>query len=232
MIPRARKARRQLVTCALACTLLLASAVSAETLYVTDQYDFNLRSGESTRHKIIRTLPSGTPLEIVGVNEQTGYARVRTEDGKTGYILTRYLQQEPAARGQLADMAARLQELQQAPDKLAARLSELQDQHDTLLTRYKALERIKEQLQQELAEVRHASANAVRINEERQQLQDRVGELTLQLDALRQRNLELENHRDQRWFLIGAGVVVGGMLLGLLLPNLRLGRRRSAWGSF
>jgi SH3 domain protein len=84
----------------LCATLVSASPAFAETQYVTDQYDFNLRAGQSNRYKIIRTLPSGTPLEIIRVDSKTGYAQVRTEDGTTGYILTRYLQQEPAARNQ------------------------------------------------------------------------------------------------------------------------------------
>ena len=215
----------------LAATLPIAIAVQAETQYVTDQYDFNLRAGESTRYKITKTLPSGTPLEILGVNAKSGYAHVRTEDGETGYILTRYLQEGPAARGQLAAMRSQLQELQQAPDQLAAKLSALQQAQQTLTTRYKVLERNKEQLERQLAEVRHASANAVRINEERQRLQDQVVELMEAVSDLEHRNLELANHRDQRWFLIGAGVVGGGILLGLILPNLRLRRRRSSWGS-
>jgi SH3 domain protein len=215
----------------LCATLIFAPPARAETQYVTDQYDFNLRAGQSNRYKILRTLPSGTPLEIIGVDSKTGYARVRTEDGTTGYILTRYLQREPAARNQIATMSARLEELQQAPDQLAAKLDELRKANQRLSADYQALERAKEKLEQELAGIRHASKNAVRINEERQQLQAQVAALTEQLNDLQLRTRELANHRDQRWFMIGAGVVIGGILIGLILPNLRLRRRRSSWGS-
>ncbi|MGB5833430.1 MAG: TIGR04211 family SH3 domain-containing protein [Thiohalocapsa sp.] len=208
-----------------------ATPARAETRYVTDQYDFNLRAGESNRYKIIRTLPSGTPLEIIAINKKNNYAHVRTDDGKTGYILTRYLQPEAAARSQIADMKGRLEELQQAPDKLASRLSKLQQDYENLRAGYETLDRNKETLEQELAEVRHASANAVRINQERQQLQGQVAGLTEQIGDLEHRNRELANHRDQRWFMIGAGVVAGGILIGLILPNLRLRRRRNSWGS-
>jgi SH3 domain protein len=222
---------RRLPALLLAAMLPVVVTAQAETQYVTDQYDFNLRAGESTRYKITSTLPSGTPLEILSVNAKSGYAHVRTKDGETGYILTRYLQKEPAARGQLAAMRTRLQELQQAPDQLAAKLSALQQSQQTLIANYNILERNKEQLERELAEVRHASANAVRINQERQRLQDQVAELMETVSDLEHSNLELANHREQRWFLIGAGVVGGGILLGLILPNLRLRRRRSSWES-
>jgi len=210
---------------------LLAPAVGAETRYVTDQYDFNLRSGESTRYKILRTLPSGTPLEVLGINTDSGYAKVRTSDGLTGYMLVRYLQEEPGAREQLEAMQQRLTELQQTPDKLAARLGELQREYEALKQENAALISEKEQVERALAEIRHASANVMRINQERKQLQDQVATLVMQVDGLEQRNLELTNRNKQDWFLIGAGVVVAGILIGLILPNLRMKRRRSTWGS-
>jgi SH3 domain protein len=228
--PRAIAVSR-LLPLLLASLAVLTTAANADTQYVTDQYDFNLRSGEGTKYKIIRALPSGTPLEILSVNKTSGYAHVRTEDGKTGYILTRYLQAEPAARSQLADMRSQLEALQQEPDALAARLGKLQQAHEALTAKHDRLQRDNERLEQELAEVRHASANAIRINEERQRLQDQVAELVLQVDNLEHQTMELSNHRDQRWFLIGAGVVAGGIIIGLILPNLRLRPRRREWGS-
>ncbi|MFW5724720.1 MAG: TIGR04211 family SH3 domain-containing protein, partial [Halochromatium sp.] len=83
----------------------------------------------------------------------------------------------------------------------------------------------------ELAEIRNAANNAIQIARERRQLQEQVSNLLLKVDQLEHRNLELSNQSRQQWFLIGAGVVVGGILIGLLLPNLRLRRRRSSWSS-
>lgn len=217
---------------ALATWLLVATLpVAADTQYVTDMNEFHLRAGESTKFKILRTVQSGTALEVMGVDASTGYAKVRTEDGLTGYILSRYLQTEPAARAQLVQMGARLEELQQAPDQLAARLGALQAEHTALTEEHRVAVRDKERAEQDLAEVRHAAANVVRIDAERKQLQDQVAALLIETDALKQQNLELNNQDRQRWFLIGAGVIVGGVLLGLLLPHLRIRRRRSAWGA-
>jgi SH3 domain protein len=210
---------------------ITAPGLAQETRYVTDQYEFNLRSGESTRYKILRQLPSGTPLTVLSVNQDSGYARVRTRDGLTGYMLLRYLQDQPAARSEIEAMRRRLAELQQAPDKLAARLSALQTAHEELQAEAAALERQKQDLEAEVAEIRHAASNAIEIDRERRQLQERVSNLLLQVDQLEHRNLELSNQTKQQWFLIGAAVLAGGILLGLLLPNLRLRRRRSSWRS-
>ena len=220
-----------------ALPLLVAAALSAplaalaETQYVTDQLDVTLRAGESTRYKIIRMLKSGTPLEVLGVNKATKYARVRTEDGTTGFVLLEQLQEEPAARDQLVSLKERLAELEQNPDTLTAQLSRLQAAHTDLEQRYAELERVKQQREQELATIKHASANVLDITNDRERLRLQVAELTRERADLEQANRELTNQTTQRWFLIGAGVLGGGILLGLILPHLRLRRRRSSWGS-
>ena len=203
----------------------------AETRYVTDKSQIMMRRGESTKHKIVRTLPSGEAVEELQTNEKTGYSRIRTEDGTTGFVLTRQLQDEPVARERIAALEARLAELQQAPDQLAAKLAELQSAHDALTVGHQELEREKERLEQELAAIKHASANVVRITEERSDLRKRVANLTRQTADLQQENLDLKNQTNQRWFLIGAGAVAGGILIGLILPHLRFRRRKSSWGS-
>ncbi len=204
---------------------------SAETRYVTDQLDVTLRAGESIRYKIIRMLRSGTPLEVLDVNKTTKYARVRTEDGTTGFVLLEQLQDEPAARDRLAEMERRMAELQQEPEALTARLAKLQAEHAELQREFATVEREKQQREQELATIRHASANVLDITNERERLRLQVAELTRVRADLEQENRELENQTTQRWFMIGAGVLGGGVILGLVLPHLRLRRRRSAWGS-
>ena len=203
----------------------------AETRYVTDTFAITMRTGESTRHKIVRMLESGTPVEVLASNSDTGYAKIRTEDGATGFVLERHLIEEPVARDRIVALEARLRELQQAPDQLAARLAELQRVHAELEDRHRGLLRDKSRLEEELATIRHASANVVQITRERSELRQSVAELTRQVAELQQANQDLGNRTNQRWFLIGAGVVAGGILIGLILPNLRFRRRRSSWGS-
>lgn len=220
---------------ALTFILCAASAfpvtVLGETRYVTDRLEVTLRAGESTRYKILRMLPSGTPLEVLGVNKSTNYARVRIQDGTVGFVLVQELQGEPAARTRLADLESRLEVLRQRPDALTAELANLQEAHGELKERYTTLEREKQQREQELATIRHASANVLDITSDRERLRLQVAELTRARADLEQENRDLKNQTNQRWFLIGGGVLAGGVLMGLLLPHLRLGRRKSTWGS-
>jgi len=211
--------------------LLLLTNVQAETLFVTDQFKVMVRSGEGTSHKIIRMLSSGTPVELIRSNPDTGYSEVRLANSNIGYILTRQLMNSPSAREQLAEAKAKVSALTAEPGRLTTQLSDLQNQHKALTQEYSSLQREKRSIERELAVIKRTAANAVKIAEERNQLSDQVEGLEAQLSNLRLENQSLSKQSTQKWFMIGAGVTVTGILIGLILPHLRLRRRKDNWGS-
>ncbi|NCC28632.1 MAG: TIGR04211 family SH3 domain-containing protein [Gammaproteobacteria bacterium] len=225
--------RRFLLLCV--CVLSIQAAwtptACAAARYVTDALEVTLRTGESNRYRMIRMLPSGTPVEVLGVNKATEYARVRTEDGTVGYLLERELQDEPAARNRVLELEQRLVELQGEPNTLAARLAALQTAYDRLDADFRTLQRDKVRLEQELATIRHASTNILEITGDRERLRIQVSELTREHADLEQANRDLGNRTNQRWFMIGAGVILLGVLIGLVLPHVTFRRRRGSWGS-
>jgi len=211
--------------------LLGFGLLQAESRYVTDQFKITLRSGESSTHKILRMLPSGYKLQLISSNPQTGYSQVRTEDGKSGYVLTRQLLNIPVARDRLAIAESRLKELLQEPEKLSAKLAAVQNKLQTLQNSHDTLSREKEKLDKELETIRRTASDAIRISNERNELRKLVAQLTHQVEELKQENRELSNNSNQKWFMIGAGIIILGIVIGLILPHLRFQRRKNSWGS-
>lgn len=211
--------------------LVTGLAVQAQTLYVTDEFKVTMRSGESAKHRVVQMIKSGTPVTVLGVNKETGYTEVRTSSGKTGYILSRQLLNEPVAREQLASLQARIQMLESAPGELSSKLAKLSKDYETLNQEHKSVVKEKDALKQELEELRRVSANAVEISRERTTLRKQVATMSHDVEDQRQEIRELKNSAIQRWFIIGAGVLLGGILLGLILPHLRIRKRKDSWGS-
>ncbi len=210
--------------------LVICGGLHAESRYVTDQFKITMRSGASTSHKILHMLPSGSKVDVVRSDAGSGYTQVRVS-GELGYVLSRHLMKNPSARAQLAGMQARLRELQEAPGQLSSKLTALQREHDALQTAHAELREIKQQLERELEGIRRTSADAVRINNERNELRKNVASMTRERENLKQENRDLANQSTQQWFLIGAGVIILGIIIGLILPHLRFQRRKSSWGS-
>jgi SH3 domain protein len=203
----------------------------AKTAYVTDELKITLRTGESATHRIVRMLPTGERLEVLSTDPKTGYSKVRTAGGTEGYVLTRQLLDQPVARDRLAAAEAEVKALKAAPGELSSRLAKLIEEHDALKKAHQELQQAKTLVDQEFAALQRTASNAVRIANERNELRKQVASLTREVEDVKQQNRELENKTAQNWFLIGAGVVVGGIILGLILPHLRVRRRKSSWGS-
>ena len=101
----------------LIAALLIASASSfAQDAYVTDKFTVAVRSGEAADYRILRMLRTGTKVEVISQNRETGYSKIRFNNGKEGFVLTRQLLDEPTARDRLADL-----EKEMAPSVPAAR---------------------------------------------------------------------------------------------------------------
>jgi SH3 domain protein len=214
--------------------ILLITAASAcwaePARYVTDRFEVTLRTGQSTQHSISRMLTSGTRVELLEVNEQSGYARVRTPDGTEGWVLKRYLMEIPSARERLATAEQKLATLELDNQRLQERNTGLEAQRQTMEKQEQQLETENRQIKQDLTEIRRAAADPLAIDKQNKELQTRVLLLEQELDTLRHENATLREQNARDWFLAGAGVVFVGILLGLFLPKLRW-RRRSGWDS-
>jgi SH3 domain protein len=206
--------------------------VFAKTAYISDQLKITMRSGESTTHKVIKMLPSGMKVDVIKQNSKTGYSKIRLPSGGTGYVLTRMVLSERPARERLAEAEEQLQMLRQEPDKLGSQLASLQENNQELQRRYDSLALENEQLSNELDSLRQASAEPMRIARERDDSVEKNRQLNDELATLKLSTQRLTDKTEQNWFMIGAAAIAVGILLGLILPRLRVRRRRSEWGDF
>jgi SH3 domain protein len=205
-------------------TLIAGPSPAQTTRYVTDLLKLEARSGPSTGHRIMRMLESGTEVEVL--EESQGYSRVQVPGGGEGWILSRYLMEEPAARSQLEGTVAAFERIRKENDTLSSELAQVRSQGQSVTTARNTLQQQNQQLSAELAEIRRAAASTLAIEQRNQELQVKVVEMERDLQLSRQENATLSDRRDRDWFVAGAGVLLGGMVLGLVLPRMRWKRRR------
>ncbi len=207
---------------------VLAQSVAAQTRYVSDEFEITLRTGPSTANQIIRMLESGTQLEMLEQDPESGYTRVRTLGGTEGWVISRYLMTEPAARDQLAAMRQRLETIRNQSGDLGAQLDDLTRAKQEAEARIRTLEAENKQLEAELAEIRRTASNVLAINAENNALREQLSTAEVQIAALQQENGELASRRNRDWFIAGAAVLLAGVLVGIIVPRIRW-RKRSRW---
>ena len=207
----------------------VASTALAETRYVSDRLEITLRTGTSTQYSIIRMLPSGMRLEVLERDAESGYTRVRTPDGTEGWVLARYLMAQPAARDQVAVATERAANASLRVTDLEAQVEALSAERDALQAQRDGLESELAEVRAELERIRRVSASAVELDKANRELRTRVAAAEQDGTLLRAEIAELKRNTQRDWFVAGAGVLVLGLVLGLVLPRLRW-RRRSGWG--
>lgn len=208
--------------------ILISPLNHAEDIqYVSDQLVITLRTGQGSTYQIIRTLPSGTKLDVLEMTD-TGYARVRTENGDEGWIRSQYLSPEPIARiklqaaeKNLTKLKAENAALKEETKKLHKQRHELKSKNKDLLARVKTAE-------SELSRLGEVAAKPILLDRENRKLQQQNISLEKKLQMMAQENQVLKDRSQREWFIAGAVVLLGGIFLGLLLPKIRW-KKKNSW---
>jgi len=212
--------------------LLLATTLSARTMYATDTFEIVVRSAKQIAGRnIVKVLSSGTPIEVRNIDDT--WAAVRLEDGRTGYVETKYLiDREP-----YKVTAERLQlEVGQQREHLATLTQQLTTLRDEYQHLQKASGLSEVQLQdigQKYEQLHHESTTTqyLETKEKYADLQRTHAEAQQQLVALNAAYTSLKSSTRLIWFLSGAGVILTGWVLGLTSARWR-GRRRQVGYSY
>ncbi len=208
-----------------------SSAVYAEsTRYITDRLEVTMRSGESNQHKILRMLSSGTALELIQTNKESGYSQVRTANGLEGWVITRYLERQRSARDRLASTEKQLARIKAENKVLNNKLAQLTQLSSELTTKTNQLSAANEKQSKEFDRVKNISSNALALDSENTMLREQSRRLERAHQALQLENDSLKDRSDRDWFIVGAGVVLLGMIIGLIIPKIRW-RKKSDWSS-
>jgi SH3 domain protein len=211
-------------------TFLVTGNALAETNYVSDQLEVTLRTGKSTSHSILRMLRSGTPVEVLEQDKESGYSLIRAQ-GKDGWVLTRYLMKGPVARDLLTEAEKKLAELELENRKMATAMQELNEKKGSIEKERSTMDDDYRKVSQELAEIKRTASSALAIDSENKDLKSRLVALERNLQTLQQENENLKNRTARDWFMVGAGVVLLGIIAGLIIPRIRW-RKKSSWDTF
>jgi len=209
----------------IALPLLACTAAAQPTRYVTDSLKLDARVGPGLENRIVRMVESGTPVQVL--DERDGWSQVQLPGDEQAWILTRFLMDDPAARQRLARAEAALVAARARVEEVAAQMQALSAENEGLREAGVAVEGRAEALATELRELQRIAGAAVAMRDENRALSARAAELEKRYRILESENERLGDARNRDWFLAGAGVLLGGMLLGFIIPKLRFRRRRS-----
>ncbi len=211
--------------------LLFSIGASGQAAWVSDEFEVTLRTGPSTSNAIELMVSSGTRLEILEEDAETGYTRVRTSGGTEGWVLTRYLMNEPSAREQLETLSQQLTNANAEGASMSTQLGAIRDEYDTASRTINQLQSDNAALQAQIDDISSKAANTLAIDRQNQELQQQLTDAEIQVSVLEQEKEQLVSQSNRNWFMTGAAVILLGIVLGLILPRMKF-QRRSRYDRF
>jgi len=207
----------------------VTSYAAVEKRYVSDKLWLQLRSGPGSDFRILKALPSGEHLIYMEQTEDKNYTKVTTDKGVEGWVLTRFLEDEPVAKEKLILSQRALVKVQAELDTLKKQTDALSKEKSTLSGDRSSLTRDKKNLEKELKRIKGISANALQLDSKNTKLTKRNQELEIQLETLTADNTRLKDGKERTFMIIGGGLIILGIILGLAIPAMRGGRKGGGW---
>lgn len=193
--------------------LLFSVPVQAETMYISNIVKITLRTGPGADHRVLSMLQSGQEVEVLKSEDE--WTEVKLTDGKQGWVLSRLLTSDKP----------KILLLDQTTEKNKALINQISD----LMNKNNELKEVNKGLGNELAQLKKKLQETGRSYETLQKesseflaIQSKYKKSTQELEVQVKKANELEvekgklkSNQNIKWFLIGAGVLLLGFLLGL-----------------
>ena len=216
--------------------LLLVCSYSAlsqnQTVYVDDVVYVPMRSCPGTNCKIIKSgVKSGTPLTKLETDEENKWTKVRTlsSDALEGWVPNQFLSDQPSARARLAKALETIARLEKQRDEALGIKQQVTDESVSLEKQLVSARNAKLEAEKELAQIRTLSAGAIELQQRHQKLVGEHRMLAVERDALAAENENLKNDLRISFLFYGAGLVVLGMFLSVIIPALKPKKKYGEW---
>ena len=200
-------------------------------MYVTDVFEVTLRSGTSTSNEILMLLKSGHAVTLLEQDSVTKYSLVKAENGKQGYVLSRYLVDVPSAKQRLASLQRATAAQEQENQSLKTEVSILQTDLDNQLLNNENLKNSLQTSEDELERVSIAAESTLDIIEKNRVMEATITELQQQQSLLTDENAVLKDSTRMDWFIRGAAVSLIAFLIGILMTRIRW-KKQESWGAY
>ena len=209
----------------IASTLLLTSTLaSAQSfVYITDKVDIPMRADKTFDKNIVRSLSSGTKLSILQATED-GWTQVKFEDS-TGWIISRYLSNNPPARVQLEKLRQTYSANKLLINKLAKRKTDLETEVQALKVKNTKLSIQTSKSKSEKAHIEQVYKDALKLEHSNEKLMTSNLQLKAEIQLLKNNTTATEESSSRNWFITGSFVLFFGILIGFIFPNF-VNRRR------
>lgn len=196
---------------------LMVQTSWATNAYVTDSFKITLRRGPSIENKIITFLVSGQPVEVLESQDDWSHVRVlEHERGEMeGWVMSRFLITR-------LPWETEANSLRQGNTRLKEKLAHIDKEWKQLKENTKALH----ELEKKYKALTEEAADYLKVKAAYEGTLATLEATQEKVQTLSKENDRLETSQRNRWFAMGALVLLFGLLIGFIMG--RQHKRRSS----
>jgi SH3 domain protein len=202
--------------------IIFYNSAYAETMYVSDVLKLMVRADKGTSEKIIAIIQSGQTVEVLQPEDE--WALVQLDDGKEGWVLTRYLTSKITNNVKLQWLQKKHKTLTVQAATLLEGNTKLKEENKEFKSELNKVQKKAEELKLSYETLKTESADYIKLKSKYTKAVSQLDEFTEKSELLEKALTKLEFRRTIRWFLAGAGVLLLGFLIGF---STRRQRRRT-----
>lgn len=202
--------------------IVFYNTAHAETMYVSDVLKLTVRTGKGQDYKIIAVIQSGQTVEVLQPEDE--WALVRLDDGKEGWVLTRYLTSKITNNVKLQWLQKKHKALTVQTATLLEENTKIKEENKNFKTDLNKTQSKAEELNISYEALKTESADYIKLKSKYEKTASQLAEYVEKSELLEKELTKLEFGRTIRWFLAGASVLLLGFLIGF---STRRQRRRT-----
>jgi SH3 domain protein len=199
--------------------LILVSGRSwAEKAYVTDTITITFRTGPSMDNRVIDTLRSGEPVQLLETQEE--WSRVQIiEDGetKTGWVLSRYLMTRLPFEQQANELQKEINPLREKLSSVERKLNDKTVQVNELTKKLEETSKAFKNAEKQYELLKKEAADYLAVKKANDAAQSELLSIRKDLESMTTKYTQLKSSKDINWLMTGAGVLLCGLFMGLIL---------------
>ena len=201
------------------CFIFFNFSVQAEPMYVSDKLSVTVRTGQGTTHKIIALIKSDQKVEALEKGEE--WTLVILQNGKKGWVLSRYLTNDIPKSIQLASLQIKYKSVAAQAESLIMENNKLKSDYKKLSATLSENEKALNNLQREHDALKAESTDFLNLKKKYEKASHQLIAQTEKAEEHKKMVEKLQLYQNIKWFLAGSGVLLVGFIIGFRMKSRR-----------
>jgi SH3 domain protein len=196
--------------------ILFAAQALAESKYISEDFEVTLRTGPGSDRKIISLIPSGRAVEVINAGEEWSQVAY---NGKTGWVLTRYLTNKVPTALVLERLQKNHKALLEQKQALDEKLAQLSSQNQGLSQELKQTQNDLTQVNTTYESLKSESSEYLKLKSKYEKAVKDMKSAQVKADKIESDFIKLSSSELNKGMLYGGGLVFVGFIIGFILKR-------------